>query len=153
MKTKRFLSYWKQKCKPCFLSLHLHFSFFLTFSWKYMENIIQYNCFVMLGIGGKLNFTGFLMLLTYASSFFIINSDLPVSTLLFCLSWEVFVMKKKISQGKHMQFRRKLYWKISIIWCIILIQSFLMNDLPFRKMKAHIKHLQSEKSSFGRVKK
>lgn len=75
----------------------------------------------MLGIWGKLNFTGFFMLPSYSSSFFIINSDLPVSSLLFCLSGEVFVMIKwKIFQGKHMQFKRKPSWKISIISCIIL---------------------------------
>lgn len=50
---------------------------------------------------GKLNFTGFLMLLSYTSSFFIINSDLPVSTLLFCLS-RGFCNEKK-NNGKFLK--------------------------------------------------
>lgn len=49
----------------------------------------------MLGVWGKFKCTGFFMLLSY-SSFFTINSDLPVNSLLFYFSRGFYKEKKKI---------------------------------------------------------
>lgn len=49
----------------------------------------------MLGVWGKFKCTGFFMLLSY-SSFFTINSDLPVNSLLFYFSRGFYKEKKKL---------------------------------------------------------
>lgn len=49
----------------------------------------------MLGVSGKFKCTGFFMLLSY-SSFFTINSDLPVNSLLFYFSRGFYKEKKKL---------------------------------------------------------
>lgn len=60
------------------------------------------------------------------------------------------MIKWKISQGKHTQFKRKLSWKISIISCIILRVFLGMTFPPERR--DHILNIYWE-IKFGREKK
>lgn len=69
----------------------------------------------MLGVWGKFKCTGFFMLLSY-SSFFTINSDLPVNSLLFYFSRGFYKEKKNwnISQTKQIQFKRSHLGKLAL---------------------------------------